>query len=183
MSGEPEGLEEQEYGQNLDRPEPLARETEFEKQRGIGRVEIRSGLAQAHVLGLGSQLAQGRLAVLEAVAQAGFSIDFLKLTPTGLSFLFDEAQAEPIGRVFAAMGIEFALNSGRHVVIVYAVNMRDEEGLIADIMKCAISSGALVEHVTDMHDRMLMVVDSSQSSMLVEALEGLKVQNGATHAD
>lgn len=42
--------------------------------------------------------------------------------------------------------------------MVHAVNIRDEEGLIAKIIKAAISTSAHVDHIGDMHDRLLMVV-------------------------
>jgi hypothetical protein len=64
---------------------------EFEKPRGINRVEVRAGYAQAHVSDLPRPLTESRLAVLKAIAQAQISLDFLKLTQSGLSFLILEA--------------------------------------------------------------------------------------------
>ena len=59
-------------------------ETDFEKQRGISRVEVRTGLTQVHVLDLSEPISKSRLRVLDAVSSAGISLDFLKLTPNGM---------------------------------------------------------------------------------------------------
>jgi aspartokinase len=153
-------------------------ETEFEKRRGISRVEVREGYAQVHVSDLSEPLTEARLAVLKAANAAGISLDFLKLTPDGMSFLVKEDEAEGIGKALASPGVSVSVERGRHVVMVHAVNMRDEEGLIASIVLQAIKSGAAVGHVSDMHDRVLMVVSKEDSSRLKKQLEGNLV--GAT---
>ena len=66
-------------------------ETEFEKPRGINKVEIRRGYSTVHVTGLnGVDISADRLAVLTVMADANVSIDFLKLTHEGLSFVVPE---------------------------------------------------------------------------------------------
>lgn len=149
---------------------PLA-ETEFEKRRGISRVEVREGYAQVHVNEMGEPLTQSRLRALEAASIASISLDFLKLTPAGMSFLVKENQAEAVEATLNGLGCPITVERGRHVVMVHAVNMRDEEGLIASIVLQAIKSGAAIGHVSDMHDRVLMVVDQGDSGRLKERLE------------
>jgi aspartokinase len=153
-------------------PPPKVNETEFEKRRGINNVEVRQGYAQVHVSDLSEPLITSRLAVLEAAAKAGISLDFLKLTPDGMSFLVKEDEAEHVEEALRAPDTKVTVQKGRDVVMVYAVNMRDEEGLIAGIVLQAIKSGAAISHVSDMHDRVLMVVSKEDSMRLKEQLEG-----------
>lgn len=150
------------------------RETAFEKRRGVSKVEVRQGYVQVHIANLGSSSMERRLDVLDAVSHAGVSIDFLKLTPGGLSFMAEEAFASSVKGALDRLNLEFDVLEQRHIVLVHAVNMRDEAGLIADVMKHAIASGAHLEYVTDMHNRMLIVVAAEESDALVTALRQLE---------
>lgn len=133
-------------------------ETEFEKPRGVSRVEVRDGYAQVHLSELAGEPVQARLKVLESVAAAGISIDFLKLTPGGMSFVVSEEQAGPLADALATSDLKHDIRKPRSIVLVHAVNIRDEEGVIAEIVRTLIHSGAPIDHVGDMHDRMLVVV-------------------------
>lgn len=150
---------------------PQVVETEFEKRRGISRVEVRDGYAQVHVSNLAEPVAASRLAALAAVSEAGLSLDFLKLTPRGLSFLVREELAPNVSAALAPLKLEVEVQGGRGVLMVHAVNMRDEEGLIASILLSAIASGAGVCHVSDMHDRALLVVAAQDAPNLKARLE------------
>jgi aspartate kinase len=164
-----------------DIPIPLSsiRETEFEKRRGISRMEIRRGFAQVHVLGLAGDLHSGRLEVLRAIAIADISIDFLKLTPSGLSFLISNEVAEQAGYALREVAERWSLQQDRAIVLVHAVNIRDEEGMIARIVSAAIASGITLEHIGDMHDRMLMVVAEAEAEKLLRALADLAEAEGS----
>jgi aspartokinase len=156
-------------------------ETAFEKRRGISRIELREGFAQVHVSQLGDNPMERRIAVLDHIAHAGVSIDFLKLTPSGLSCVVPQEFAETVSRVLETLDVSFTVRENRHIVLVHAVNIRDEEGLIADVMAKAIGSGVTIEHITDMHDRMLMVAPAEESGSLVESLQTL-IQGGGRGA-
>lgn len=148
-------------------------ETEFEKRRGISRVEVRHGYAQVHINDLTEPLVGARLEVLEAAANGGVSLDFLKFTPDGMSFLVKEDSATDIEKNLKIQPhISITVQKGRDVVMVHAVNMRDEEGLLASIVLQSIRSGASIGHVSDMHDRVLIVVGKEDSKKLKEQLEG-----------
>ena len=153
-------------------PTPKVSETEFEKRRGISRVEVREGYAQVHVNDLAQPLVASRLAVLKILAGNGISLDFLKFTPDGMSFLVREEKGGKVKDCLKDTQSDVTVLEGRHVVMVHAVNMRDEEGLIASIVLQAIRSGASIGHVSDMHDRVLMVVSKEDSKRLKEQLEG-----------
>lgn len=141
-------------------------ETEFEKRRGVSRVEVRHGFAQVHVSRIAGNVMAERLKVLSAVASVGISIDFLKLTPSGMSFLVPEGDAEVIDQALEPLGIHFTVRHDRSIVLVHAVSIRDEEGMIAGIVHTAIANGIRIDHVGDMHDRMLMVVQKSDAERL-----------------
>jgi len=143
-------------------------ETIFEKRRGVSRIEVRHGYAQVHVSRIESKVMEERLRILTAVADAEVSIDFLKLTPTGLSFMVPEARAGAVEEALSQTGVHYTVRSGRSIVLVYAVNIRDEEGMIASILRRTIATCARVDHVGDMHDRLLMVVKTEDVERVVD---------------
>lgn len=145
-------------------------ETVFEKPRGVANVEIRKGFAQVHISQLAQPLTEERLRITKAIAEAGVSLDFLKLTPSGLSFLVPESAAENAERALSGLGVRYSVRKDRSIVMVHAVNMRDEEGLIARVLQTAIDCGAHIDHVGDMHDRMLLVMESAQAESAYSAL-------------
>lgn len=144
----------------------MAQETGFEKTRGVSRVEVKTGFAQVHVRGLKEPIMEARLSVLKSISDSGISIDFLKLTPDGLSCIITEALSGTAAEALKRSGVESAVATGRSVVLVFAVNMRDEEGLIAQVVQEAIRSGKAIEHISDMHDRMLLVTLSEHAEEL-----------------
>jgi aspartokinase len=155
---------------------PSGMETIFEKQRGISRVEVRHGYAQVHVSRIESRLMEERLRVLEAVTKANVSMDFLKLTPTGFSFMVKEEFAPVAEAALEETGVHFSIRHDRSIVLVYAVNIRDEEGVIANILKTTITTCTRVDHVGDMHDRLLMVVNSEDVERVVGQFKGADLE-------
>jgi aspartokinase len=149
-------------------------ETAFERTRGINRVEVRSGFAQVYVTGLGPVPSSSRLEVLRSVAQAGVSIDFLKLTPGGLSFLASADKAEAVDQ--ALKDFDAQVLRGRSIVLVHAVNIRDEEGLIARIVREVISENIAIDHVGDMHDRLLLVMDEAGAQRVQSRLNKVRLE-------
>lgn len=147
-----------------------AGETEFEKRRGVNRVEIRSGLTRAYVSALAEPIMDARLRVLSAVREVGVSIDFLKFAHSAMSFVAPESDQPKLEKALKSLGVKHELEGGRCVVIVYAVNMQDEEGLVARIVSEVIASGEEVEHVGDMHDRLLLVTDVATGERLAVRL-------------
>ncbi len=142
-------------------PSPV-REMAFERPRGVGRVETRRGYCQVHVEGLPEPLVTKRLEALGALAEANVSIDFLKLTPKGFSFVAAADRAEDIERVLSGATVA----RDRTIVSIHAVNIRDEEGLLADIVREAIALGAQIDHVGDGHDRLLLVVGDDDAARI-----------------
>lgn len=145
--------------------------TEFEKPRGISKVEVRTGFAQVHVSRLKGNIMDERLRVLKAIADVGISIDFLKITPSGLSFLVPEGAGD-VDAALSPLEVHFSVRNGRSIVLVHAVNIRDEEGLIANIVQTAIATGATIDHVSDMHDRILLVMQHADAERVEQHFRG-----------
>lgn len=145
----------------------LAPDTEFEQPRGVVLPEVRPGYATVILSGLNRPVSAARVAALEAAAKAGVSIDFLKFTQSGLSFLCGEADQAKAEFAMREAGFECEALPDRSVVIARAVNMRDEEGLMARIISAAIESGAPIDHISDMHDRALIVTDRRGAEAIV----------------
>lgn len=139
-------------------------ETQFEMPRGINKVEVRPGYLTAHVTGLSpDNLAQERVAVLQQLKSAQISIDFLKLTDRGLSFCAVQSAEADLRAALDQTGYPTTIKSGRCIVLAHAANMRDEEGLIARIISEVVGTGVEIDHLGDMHDRVLLVMDSSDA--------------------
>lgn len=156
------------------------KETEFEKRRGVSRLEVRHGFAQVHVSQIDGDVMQGRLYVLQTVADAGISLDFLKLSPSGMSFLVPEDKSEAVHNAISACNVHFTIRQSRSIVLVHAVNIRDEEGMIANIVATLIATGASVDHLGDMHDRMLMVLHTEDVERVAESFQA-QLMNGEGH--
>jgi len=71
-------------------------------------------------------------------------------------------------RSFKELGISYSARQDRSLVTLFAVNMRDEEGLVAEIVKNAIAVGAQIDHIGDGHDRLLLVTSREHSDLLVD---------------
>jgi aspartokinase len=145
-------------------------ETEFEKKRGINAVEVRRGLTRAYVSDLSEPVFESRLAVLRAVREAGLSIDFLKFAHGAMSFVADENDHDRLRAALSKIKAQVEIEGDCCIVSVHAVNMQDEEGLVARIVSEVIATGEGVDHVGDMHDRLLLVTDTKTGERLAKAL-------------
>lgn len=142
--------------------------TEFEKPRGVSQIEVRNGFAQVHVSHLSEPIAKGRRQVLQSIADARISLDFLKLTQGGLSFVVDEQRAAQAQAALESSGATVSVQLRCSIVLVHAVNIRDEQGLLAKIVSIATRENTNIEHLADMHDRLLLVTEDTQASRLAD---------------
>jgi aspartate kinase len=159
--------------QNLSLVTSPSGETAFERPRGISRIEVREGFAQVQVEGLHAPVTETRLGILDNIAEGGVSIDFVKLTPTGFTFICAQENSGKVAGVLTPLSVKFDILEGRSIVLVHAVNLRDDEGLIAKIVQAAIHANTHVDHIGDMHDRLLLVVRATDVSKLVTNIEAL----------
>jgi aspartokinase len=148
----------------------MTQETAFEKRRGVNTIEVRTGYGQANLSEMKAPLAESRVKALDAVAKAGISIDFLKMTQDGISFLVKNQDIQKLRSTLETLAVSHAISESQSVVLIHAVSIRDEEGLVARILQIAIASGARVHHTSDMHDKVLLVVDSARAETLRKLL-------------
>ncbi len=87
------------------------------------------------------------------------SVDYLKLDGPRMSFVVAESDLQSLAT--ALEGLEHQSRSGRSVVAIHAANMRDEEGLIAKTISQVMLTGDEVDHIGDMHDRVIFVLDAA----------------------
>lgn len=152
---------------------PVLSETEFEKARGVSKLEIRSGFCSVHLHCLQAVTMAARLEALKCVFESGVSIDFLKLTPDGLSFVIPDGSHQMVEDSLKDKGFRYEFRSGMAVLMAFAVSMRDEAGMVASLVSQVIASGANVVHMGDMHDRLLLLMSQSDASTALEKLRGL----------
>lgn len=146
----------------------MLNETAFERRRGVGTPEIRVGFAQVLVKDSPSI---ERVTVLRGLADAQVRMDFFKLTDNGFQFLVSEPDLPEVRRALSERSVEFEVQPGRQVVHIPAVNIRDEDGLIADLVAVAIQSGASISHLGDRHDRLLIVTDNLGAELIRAAID------------
>jgi hypothetical protein len=68
--------------------------------------------------------------------------------------------------VLQELSVHHSVRGDRSIVMVHAVNIRDEEGLIAEIVSVVIASGAQIDHIGDGYDRVLLVLKTSQAEKI-----------------
>lgn len=160
-----------------DLPEGIAN-TEFEKHRGLHGVEIRERFANVFVP-LDMQTPASKLEALRAIKKAHISIDFLKLAGRGISFVCALDDAHSIEECLKSAGFKPKITRDRCVLIAYGVNMRDQEGLIAKIVSILAAGTDEIDHLGDMHDRVLAVVPKDQAQDLAQTLNRQLTEHGA----
>jgi len=132
-------------------------EQRFELPRGVREIEVRTGFAQVHIRSNGN-LPLERIEILRILADAGISHKYLKLTLDGLAFIIADSQVDETKQALSNAGVDFEMNPGRSLILVHAIGMREEPGMLAKILQAATASGVSVDHIGDMHDKMFMVL-------------------------
>lgn len=154
-----------------DLPEGIS-QTDFEKHRGLHGVEIRERYANVFVP-LSMADSKATLKALGAIRKSQISLDFLKLAGRGISFVCTLDNADSIEQCLKDAGFQPKIIRDRCVLIAYGVNMRDQEGLIAKIVSILAAGTDEIDHLGDMHDRVLAVVPKDQAQELAQTLNRL----------
>jgi len=152
---------------------PAPDETAFEKGRGLNQIEIRRGFASARVELDADANPSTRLVALKALSKAAISIDFLKFTHDGFSFVVAESDSQRLIDCLTANNYGHEVITDRCVLMAHAVNMRDEEGMVSRIVSDVIASGVSIEHMGEMHDRLLMLMSREDAEHAVNRLREL----------
>lgn len=155
--------------------------TSFERRRGVTAIRVRSGVAHVQVTGLPREtLMSARIAGLDRISRAGAQIDFLKLTSDGFTFVLTDQDCSRALDTLKSSGFEASASSGRTIITVHCVNIRDESGIVAKIAETTTATGARIEQMGDSHDCILMVVESEAA---LRAAAGLRKAFGMEASD
>ncbi len=146
----------------------------FDLPRGLGEPLVRDSYAQVLVSFPDHDAKNGRLEALKTIQSNGLSIDFLKFTHNGVSFVISADQAQRAAEVLAQIDADVKLSEGRSILLIPAVNMRDDEGLLALVLSEAIKTEAEILHIGDMHDRVLIVTDTAGANEIAHKVRQLK---------
>lgn len=153
-------------------------QTAFETERGVSAVVLSRNHALVVVSEIDeTELTERRIHAMRTLSQAGCSIDFLKLSLDGFSFVVPEEQATAVREALCGAGFEAKALTGRAMITVKAVNIRGESGLVARIAQTVVESGAAIESLGDMHSSVLLIVDERSAEGAVAALRQL-ISNG-----
>ncbi|MER3412644.1 MAG: hypothetical protein C4341_00065 [Armatimonadota bacterium] len=145
--------------------------TSIETARGISSVEVSNGHALVVVSGMHEDdSAQRMLDALRELKDADCSIDFLKISNSGFSFIVPESGADAAIRALRSAGFAADALGGRSIITVRAPNIRDESGLVARIAQLVVRSGATIEQLGDMHSSVQVVVETSRVEEAAGAL-------------
>lgn len=149
-------------------------QTTFETARGISKIEVSSGHALIVVTKLcDNENGAKKNSALMAIKQAGISIDFLKLSSDGFSFIVPEEDAQAAKDALCKHNFDVTLLKSRAILTVYAPNIRDESGLVARIAQRVVQTGAYIDSVGDMHSQVLIVLDAKFAEQAKNSLESL----------
>lgn len=146
----------------------------FDLPRGLGEPLVRDSYAQVLVSFPDQDAKSGRLEALKIIQENGLSIDFLKFTHNGVSFVISADQAKKAAEVLANINADVKLSEGRSILLIPAVNMRDDEGLLALVLSEAIKTKAEILHIGDMHDRVLIVTDTEGAKEIAAKVQVLR---------
>jgi aspartokinase len=146
----------------------------FDLPRGLGEPLVRDSYAQVLVSFSDQEAKNGRLEALNIIQSNGLSIDFLKFTHNGVSFVISADQAKKAAEVLANIDADVKLSEGRSILLIPAVNMRDDEGLLAHVLSEAIKTKAEILHIGDMHDRVLIVTDTEGAKEIAAKVQILR---------
>lgn len=146
-------------------------DTYFETKRGISDVKVTYGHAWVVVGGFSENaISDRRLQALRVLKDSGISIDFLKLSPDGFSFVVREEIASRVQEALCSNGFDAKVLKNRAIIEVSAPSIREEEGLIARIAEFIVRNRANIDSVGDMHSAVLIVVDADSAETATNEL-------------
>lgn len=145
--------------------------TQFERQRGVSQIEVKRGYAQAIVQGLPDPVEPNRLEVLRVAARVGVSVAFVKFLASGIAFLVADLDRETLRQALEEAGYGCVIQGNKVEILVHAVNIRDGQGLLASVIQAGIESGVSIDHIGDMHDKVLLVVSEDHEPRLLDRLQ------------
>ncbi|MCS7066650.1 MAG: hypothetical protein NZL85_10330 [Fimbriimonadales bacterium] len=151
---------------------PVAGErVSFERERGVSAIVVSPEVAYLVVrVPHPAEVPAQRLAILNALQEAGVSIFLIKLQRQGLSFGVQASEVEHACTVLEREGFDVTVKPHRVMVSIFAQNMRELHGVLARIAEIMYESGAAIEQISDAHDRVTCLIEASKASQVVAKL-------------
>jgi len=151
---------------------PVAGErVSFERERGVSAIVVSPEVAYLFVrVPDPTDAPTQRLAVLNALQEAGISIFLIKLQRQGISFGVQASVQEQACQVLARAGFQVVVKPHRVMVSVFAQNMRELHGVLARIAEIMYEAGAAIEQISDAHDRVTVLIEASKAPEVVAKL-------------
>jgi len=146
----------------------------FEKERGVSSVACQGDLAHVMVEFPPSDHPAGhrhQLGIFRALAQAGISISLFKLHRQVLSFIIHRQDMEQARKVLSEEGYPFRINEPMSLVMVYAPNMRELSGVMANIVEALLNAGVSIVQTGDSYNSVMCLVSDQEARRAVEALK------------
>lgn len=135
------------------RVHPFGQETVFEPQRGITKVELDEGYVQVIVY------TDDINEALDSLVEEGCSFHYLKLLSKEISFIVDEEHNRwSLDEVIKNLSI----------LKIHAANLREEDGLVAHILEIASRMDIEINHISDVHNCLTLVLDKIDAKKLCQ---------------
>jgi aspartate kinase len=149
--------------------EPVHRHrSTFEKERGVTSVTVRGPYA---FLSVGLDVDRTRhLGVYDTLAEAGVSINLVKLHEAGLSFVVSEEDLAGARKALRDADFAVAVTPSVSMVSVYAAGMRSMSGVMARIAGALLRASVPIVQTGDGPDTVFCLVESDLAGRAVEAL-------------
>jgi aspartate kinase len=154
---------------------PRSRErAPFEKERGVTSVTAKGGYAYVIValdpLGPSGPRAAQELDVYRTLTERGISINLVKLHPSSLSFVVNQAEAPAVEQALGAAGFRSTCTSSVSMVSLYAAGMRGLSGIMARITGALLRAGVAILQTGDGPDTVFCLVESPFAPAAMHAL-------------
>jgi aspartokinase len=141
----------------------------FEKERGVTEVRILRGLAHVTVR-FPEPASQGRLALLQALAEASISIFLVKLHPGAISFAVRQDVVDPCERLLRERDADFSMLRDLGLLTTVAGAMRDLSGVMARMYGAMLAAGIGLRQTGDAHNAVLCLVPGEETDRAADAL-------------
>lgn len=143
----------------------------FERERGVTEVRVLSGIAHADVRLPGYDIEAERLALLQAVAEAGIPVFLIKLHPGAISFAMQDATiTAAIEKLLGERGYIHSIERDLALLSIVAGAMRDLSGVMAGLYDAMGTANIRVAQTGDAYDAVFALVPGIDAARGATAL-------------
>jgi len=129
------------------------------------------GVAQVKVYTPDSERqAELELAVFDALADAGVSVDLINVSPDRKMFIIKEEQIPPAEARLKALGVEYEIVPRRAKVSIVGAGMRGVPGVMARVVRALSAAGVRILQTADSHLTISCLVAEEDVNKAVRAL-------------